>query len=219
MSILKRNAAVVVLAGLVLGGAAVAWAGGGPPRPTVLALAQTGDTTTPPSTPPTPADRRARREAARACLEAAGQDAAARRACLDAAGPHKPGGGPNLRGGPLGGLGMLGKAVHGSVVVPGEAEGTWQTVTFDRGTVNEATDGGTIVLDRPDGEQVTLALTADTTFHGVADAAAIQEGKPAMVVSKDGTATQVVQRDPATAARPDHPTPGNNSDAPVVPND
>lgn len=219
MPMLKRNAAVVVLAGLVLGGTAVAWAGGSPPRPTVVAAAQTGDTTTPPSTPPAPADRHAKRAAARACLESAGEDAAARRACLDAAGLHKPGRGPKHRGGPLGGLGMLGKAVHGSVVVPGEAEGTWQTVTFDRGTVNEATDGDTIVLDRPDGEKVTLAMTADTTFHGVAAAAAIREGKPAMVVSKGGTATQVVQRDPAHAGRPAHPKPGNNGEAPVVPSD
>ena len=235
MQVLKRNVAVIALAGLVLGGAAVAWAGGSPARPTVLAAAQTGDTTTPSSTPApplTPEQRQAKRAALRDCMEKAGEDAAARQACLAAAGlpklgdhprpgglggplgPAGPGGPgrPGLRPGPLGGLG---KAGHGTVIVPGEGD-TWQTVTFDRGKVNEATDGAKIVLDRPDGQKVTIALTADTKYHGIADAASIQKGKPALVVSKDGKATHVVQRDPAHARGPEH---GNNGDVPVVPND
>ena len=219
MSVLKRNAAVIVLAGLVLGGAAVAWAGDNPARPTVLAAAQT-DESAPPTTPPAPLtdeERRARREALRACLEAAGEDAAARQACIPAGarkGPGHPG--RHGRPGPLGGLGLLGRAVHGSAVVPGAIEGTWQTVTFDRGRVEAATDGSKIVLARPDGETVTLALTADTRYHGIADAAGIKEGQPALVISKDATATQVVQRDPAHRKPP---VTGNKGDAPVVPND
>lgn len=223
MQVLKRNVAVIVLAGLVLGGAAAAWAGGSPARPTVLAAAQTGDTATPGSTPApplTPEERQAKRAALRDCVEKAGEDAAARRACLAAAGLPKLGdhphpGGPGRPGFRPGALGALGKAVHGTVIVPGEG-GTWQTVTFDRGKVNEATDGAKIVLDRPDGQKVTIALSADTKYHGIADAASIQEGKPALVVSKDGKATHVVQRDPAHARGPDH---GNNGDVPVVPND
>ncbi|MGI8686381.1 MAG: hypothetical protein ACR2MO_15065, partial [Acidimicrobiales bacterium] len=153
MSMLKRNAAVVVLAGLVLGGAAVAWAGGSPAQPTLLAAAQTDESAPPtsaPATPPAPhteAERPAKRDAIRACLEAAGEDAAARQACVPA-GAHGPGHkdrGPG-RPGPLGGPGILGKAVHGSAVVPGPTEGTWQTVTFDRGKVEAATDGSKIVL-------------------------------------------------------------------------
>jgi hypothetical protein len=241
MSMLKRNAAVVVLAGLVLGGAAVAWAGGGPARPTVLAAAQTDQSAPPPSTPATPAtpatppapltdaERQAKREALKACLEAAGEDAAARQACMPAGMPgpaHKGPGGPGHPG-PLGGLPLLGRAVHGDVVVPGPTEGAWQTVTFDRGKVDEATDASKIVLDRPDGATVTIALTADTKYHMIADAGAIREGEPAMVVSKDGKALQVVQPDPrhrkgpgpGPGGPPPEAVPGNNGDAPVVPND
>ena len=235
MQVLKRNVAVILLAGLVLGGAAVAWAGGSPARPTVLAAAQTGETTTPsstPATPPTPLtpeERQAKRAALKECMEKAGEDTAARQACLAAAGLPRLGergpghGGPGRHGPRPGAMGVLGKAVHGQVVVPADGE-TWQTVTFDRGKVNEATDGSKIVLDRPDGESVTIALTADTKYHGIADAAAIQEGKPAVVISKDGKATQVAQHDPAhvRGPKPGHgpgPAPGNNGEAPVVPND
>lgn len=213
---LKRNAAVIVLAGLVLGGATVAWAGDAPPRPAVVAAAQEGGTT-PTSAPATTAERQAGREALRACVDKAGEDVAARRACLAAAGVAKPDGrrGQARRGGPSWGLGALSKAVHGTLVVPGEG-GTWQTVTFDRGTVDAASGGSKIVLDRPDGEKVTLALTADTRYRGIAGPAAVQEGKAALVVSKDGKATLVVQRDPTRAKRPGT---GNNGDPPVVPND
>lgn len=232
MSMLKRNAAVVLLAGLVLGGAAAAWAGGSPARPTVLAAAQTDGTAPPaatPAKPPSPltdAERQAKHAALRACVEAAGEDVAARKACRPAGGlgggekgPRHGHPGPNPGGhGPLAGLGILGKAVHGSVVVPGATDGTWQTVTFDRGKVDAATDASKIVLARPDGETVTVALTADTRYHGIAGAAGIQEGRRAMVISKDGRATQVVQRDPEHD-KPAVPAPGNNGDAPIVPND
>lgn len=223
MQVLKRNVAVIVLAGLVLGGAGVAWAGPGPARPTVVAAAQTGGTTsTPTSAPPANADRRAKGEALRACVQQAGKDRTALRACLAAAGVPKPAGPGGVKpvkpaGPPRPGLalGALAKAVHGSVIIPGEGT-TWQTVTFDRGSVNAAGDGSKIVLDRPDGQQVTLSLTADTRYQGIAGAAALQDGTPALVVSKDGKATLVVQKDPAHAKRPGA---GNNGDAPVVPND
>ncbi len=250
MSLLKRNAAVVVLAGLVLGGAAAAWAGGSPARPTVLAAAQPDGTVPPVSTPGdaatphaplTDAERQARRDAVRACVEAAGEDATARQACRPADAPRGPGhpgpgpGGPGRPGPGPGGpgrpgpavLGLLGKAVHGSVVVPGPTEGSWQTVTFDRGKVDAATDGSKVVLVRPDGVTVTIALTAGTKYHGIADAAGIKKGEPAMVVSKDGKATHVVQRGsehkkpvPPVPGEPAHESaPGNNGDAPVVPSD
>ena len=192
---LKRNLPMLLVAGLVLGGAAVAWAGGSPARPTLVAAAQqeggTSSTTAP--TRLTPEERQAKMQALRTCMQNAGEDAAARRACLDQAGVRKPRVGAHHKpGGPGVGPGALGRAVHGEVVVPGEND-TWQTVTFDRGTVDEATDGAKIVLDRPDGQTVTLALTADTKYHGIDGAGALQEGKPATVVSKDGKATQVVQ--------------------------
>ncbi|MGH9282282.1 MAG: hypothetical protein ACRD0S_05040, partial [Acidimicrobiales bacterium] len=88
---MKRNAAVVVVVGLVMAGAAVAWAGGAPERPTVLAAAQSTDSTTPGTTqaPLTQEERQARREARRDCLEQAGEDREARRACFEAAGLPK----------------------------------------------------------------------------------------------------------------------------------
>ena len=209
----KRNVAAVLVAGLVLGGGAMALANGSPERPTLLA-AQTQET--PPSTAPgdQKASRRAAADALRACLQQAGEDPAARRTCLQNAGPgvrhglrHRAHG-----GGPLGAL-PLGRAVHGTVIVP-DGNGGWHEVTFDRGSVDEATDGSRIVLVRPDGRTVTLALTGDTTYHGIADAAGIVEGRPALVVSEDGKAVHVAQRDPER-----HHGPGNNERAPGVERD
>jgi hypothetical protein len=209
---LKRNFAVVLIAGLVLGGGAVALAGGDPPRPTVLAA----QTDPPPSSPPdaeAAAERRAAREALRACLEQAGEDEAARRACKEAAGPAFRHGREHRRGpGPLG-LVPLGRAVHGTVTVP-DGNGGWHEVTFDKGTVDEATDASKIVLDRADGQTVTIELTAETKYHGVADAAALVDGRPALVVSRDGKALHVAQRDPDRRHRP-----GNNGEAPGVQRD
>ena len=209
---LKRNFAVVLVAGLVLGGGAVALAGGGPARPTVLAA----QTDPPPSTPNAdePADRRAAREALRACLGQAGEDEAARRACKEAVGPALRRGPAHHRRGP-GALGLapLGRAVHGTVTVP-DGNGGWHEVTFDKGTVDEASDGAKVVLDRPDGQTVTVALTAETRYHGVADAAALVDGRPALVVSQDGKALHVAQRE---ADR--RPGRGNNGEAPGVPRD
>lgn len=218
---LKRNLAVVAVAGLVLGGGGVAWARGGAPRPTLPSAAQAGgaERDRAPAADADGAAHQARRAAhraggaeLRACMEAAGEDRAARRACLAAAGP---GGGPGRRGRVGAPPGILATAVHGTAVVRGDG-GAWQTVTFDRGAVNDATTGSRLVVDRPDGVQVTLALGPDTRYLGVADAAALREGAPVTVVSRDGTATVVAQKYPARAKR--H-RPGNNGGAPVVPSD
>lgn len=184
----KRNFAVVLVAGLVLGGGAVALAKGGPERPTLMA-AQAEETPPPADAE---ADHRARAEALRACLDQAGEDRAARRTCLENAGPGVRHGLKHRRHG--GGL-PLGRAVHGTAILP-DGNGGWHEVTFDRGTVDEATDGSTIVLDRADGQTATVALTADTRYHGVDDAAGIVEGRPAVVVSKDGKALHVLQKEP-----------------------
>ncbi|MGH9151130.1 MAG: hypothetical protein ACRD03_01715, partial [Acidimicrobiales bacterium] len=156
----------------------------------------------------------ARAEALRACLQQAGEDRDARRACLAEAGPAARHGMKHLRRGPGGAFGAfpLGRAVHGTVTVP-DGEGGWREVTFDRGTVDEATDGSRIVLDRPDGPTVTVALTPDTEYHGIADAAAIVAGRPALVVSRDGAALHVAQRDG------DRRGPGNKEGAPGVQRD
>jgi hypothetical protein len=85
------------------------------------------------------------------------------------------------------------RAVHGDIVVKAK-DGSFVTVTFDRGTVTAASDTS-VTLQRPDTDQaVTLAVDANTKVHGVASAAALQTGKDAIVISKAGTATQILQR-------------------------
>ncbi|MCU1463892.1 MAG: hypothetical protein JWO37_3967 [Acidimicrobiales bacterium] len=155
---LKRNIAVVVLAALVLGVGAYAWAEGAPARPaSATATAMAG-------------------------VPAVGgpADAALR--------PMRPAGRALLR-----------RGVHGDVIVK-DKNGTFVTVTFDKGKVTGHT-GSSITVERPDGKSVTLTLDAATTYRGIASAADIRDGKGAIVVSKGGTATTVAQR-PATAGTP-----------------
>ena len=88
------------------------------------------------------------------------------------------------------------RAVHGDVVVKAK-DGTYVTVTFDRGTVTAAS-ATSVTLLRPDTSQpVTLTVDASTKVHGVASAADLKVGQPAVVVSRSGTATQ----SPATPER------------------
>jgi len=85
------------------------------------------------------------------------------------------------------------RAVHGDVVVKAK-DGSYVTVTFDRGTVTAASDTS-VTLQRPDTNQpVTFTVDANTKVHGVASAGALQTGKDAVVISKAGTATQILQR-------------------------
>ena len=151
---MKRNVAAVLVAGLVLGGGATAYAAG-------------------------PA-RGARRECV-AQLKAAGQRRGpearqALRTCMADAGLAK-----------LGAAGLFERAVHGDLVV--RAKGGFQTYTFDKGKV-ESASADSITLTRPDGQQVTLSITADTRHRG---AWPPQAGKPAVVVSQSGRAVLVAQ--------------------------
>jgi hypothetical protein len=85
------------------------------------------------------------------------------------------------------------RAVHGDVVVKAK-DGSFVTITFDRGTVTAASDAS-VTLQRPDTNQpVTLTVDANTKVHGVASASALQSGKDAVVISRAGTATQILQR-------------------------
>jgi hypothetical protein len=88
-------------------------------------------------------------------------------------------------------------------------DGTFEEVTFDRGTLT-AVSATSVTLHRPDGVDVTLKLDGDTRYRGVENAAALQTDKPAAVISKDGTAKVVMQRDPDAAPRrrPGGPRPG-----------
>jgi hypothetical protein len=101
-------------------------------------------------------------------------------------------------------LGLLRRTDHGTFEVRTKA-GQWVTYTFDRGKVT-AVNGQTITLARPDGQSTTLTITPETRFRGVATAQDVQTGKGAIVVSKDGNAVVVAQRDPRTRpARPAQP--------------
>jgi hypothetical protein len=83
------------------------------------------------------------------------------------------------------------RTVHADLVVQ-DKSGAFVTVTIDRGTVS-AVNATSITLDRADGKQATLTIDTNTKVHGVASVPAVQTGKMATVVSRDGTATQIVQ--------------------------
>ena len=110
--------------------------------------------------------------------------------------PDRPSDRPTVRDGANAGPGPLRRAVHGDLVVRGQ-DGRFESLTFDRGTVNEATDTSKLVLDRPDGKQVTLELTSETRYRGMEGAAQVREGQPAVATSRDGNALSVRQRDPS----------------------
>jgi hypothetical protein len=193
---IRRNIAVFLVAATVLGGGALALAQGQPERPT-----------TEPGSSKAPADpqvdRQARREAARKCRESAGEDRAKRQQCRQ---QFKQGRGKG--GGPLR------RAVHGDLVVPAEG-GAFEKVTFDRGKVSQSSDPGRIVIDRPDGQQVTLALTPETRYRGIEGADQLRKGQNAVVTSRDGKALTVAQRDPGKTG----PRSGNKEGGPGVPHD
>ena len=89
---------------------------------------------------------------------------------------------------------ILGRAIHGDLIVPGE-DGSWQNVAVDRGTVT-AIDESSIEIERPDGKKVKAKLDENTRYGPRRERTDIQTGQPAMVVQKDGTAVGVFQRDP-----------------------
>ena len=126
-----------------------------------------------------------------------------------------PGDGPR-RPGPGGGQhpGPLARAVHGDLIVKAQ-DGTFEKVAFDRGTLTAAS-GTSLTLHRPDGVEVTVKLGDETRYRGVENAAALQTGRPAAVISKDGAARVVMQRDPDAEPRrrPGGPRAGGRPGAP-----
>ena len=172
---LKRNVALFLMAGLILGGGAVAWARSDGGRPTLAATTATGK----------PGGRQQ-------CLAqngvTAGQrpTAAQRQAvleCLQAAGaPGK------------GAKGLLARVVHGDLVVRG-AGGKFTNVVYDRGK-EKGLAGDKLTITRPDGVDVTVTLTSSTRYRGVQNSAGLQTGRPTLVLSNpDGTALIVAQPD------------------------
>ena len=90
-------------------------------------------------------------------------------------------------------LALFRRADHGTLEVKNKA-GQWVTYTFDKGKVT-AVSASSITLARPDGQSVTIAITAETKFRGVSSAADVTVGRAAIVVSDNGHALWVAQRD------------------------
>jgi hypothetical protein len=172
----KRRVAVLVLAGGLLLGGATAWAqtgGGDPSRPATSEQA--------PSTTTAKDARRAAREARKSRLKEKAQ--ARREARQDA---KLPG---------------VGNAVHGTLTVRTDGGG-YEDITFDRGTVKAVTAGSITIANegRPD---VTITVNADTKVPGAASATDLRTDAPATVISKNGVATQILQRGHKKSSQPD----------------
>lgn len=169
----KRLLAWPLAVALVVGGGAVAWSQNEGP----------------------PADRPARREALERCRAEAGvaqgqkPTAEQRRAaaeCLRAAGFEH---GRRHHHGHPGGI--LGRAVHGDLIVRTQ-DGGFETVAYDRGE-QKSRSATRLTIVRPDGVEVTVELTGDTRYKGVDGPDPLEDGRPTVVVSKDGKALVVGQ--------------------------
>lgn len=86
--------------------------------------------------------------------------------------------------------GLYARTDHATVEV--KRKGQWVTYDLDRGTVT-AVSATSITLARPDGQSVTEAINSETKYKGVTSAAAIQTGRPALVLSENGTAVRIRQ--------------------------
>jgi hypothetical protein len=84
--------------------------------------------------------------------------------------------------------------VHGDLIVRGK--NGFQNVTYDRGKEDGVSDN-TLTITRPDGKNVSVKLTSDTKYKGVKDASELQTGRPTLVVSQNGNALIVGQRNGA----------------------
>lgn len=159
----KRMVGVLVLASLVVGGSAFAYAQAQPDDPA-------------PAQGQAPAGAPNRWARCRAAAQTDEQNEAAdprlRRLCRRHA--------------------LLARTVHADLVV--KAGEGFRNLTFDRGEVTAVSDTS-ITLHRPDGVDVTVALTANTRYRGVDGPGAIETGKPAVVLAGDGSALVVGQRD------------------------
>jgi hypothetical protein len=106
---------------------------------------------------------------------------------------------------------LLARADHGSLEV--RVKGQWVTFTLDAGKVTSVS-GSSITLARPDGQNVTEAITSGTRFKGVTSPTAIVVGKRARVISQNGVAVQVAQR--SGNASPSPATTGPAGTAPAA---
>ncbi len=83
------------------------------------------------------------------------------------------------------------RAIHGDLIVR-QADGTFGPATMDRGKVSAKSSSG-FTLVRPDGVTVSVTVGDATKYRGVANFDALQVGKPAVAVVKNGVAVMVGQ--------------------------
>jgi len=211
---MKRRIALLIVAAVVVGGGALAWAEAGPSRPSdsrdsasdLAGFAETAQS----SAGSQSQKRGALRQAMQQCRQQAGiaqpqpgtrptPPTAAQRQqvldCLAKAGFSMPQyrRGFGRDGGPRA---FLGRAIHGELIVP-DTNGTFRTVVFDRGT-EDGDVNHTLTITRSDKAKVTVQLTGSTKYAGVADESQLQAGRETVVVAdKDGKAILVGQRNPA----------------------
>ena len=179
---LKRHLGGLIVAALVAGGGATAWAAA-PDTPGTTATAD--------------AKSRPTAEQAKACRDAhkAGQEPS--EDCQQFRQQKRRRHASDKAGGAI-----LRHTIHGDLVVKGK-DGAIENVTLDKGTVESKGDR-TITLKREDGKSVTLKVDDETRYKGVDDFAGVQTGKPAVIISKDGVARSVGQR----GAGREQPAPG-----------
>jgi hypothetical protein len=106
---------------------------------------------------------------------------------------------------------LMRRVVHGDLTV--RTKNGFEKVTYDRGTVT-AKDGSSITLKRPDGVAVTVKVADTTRYKGVQSLDQVQVDKPAIVLSKDGTALTVAQR---SADNPGRTAPARSGGAGATP--
>ena len=179
---LKRNLAVLVLVGSLLGGGAFAWAqtsDGSPSAPT----------TSVPNEQQSPASRRA---ALQDCAKQAGVTDAKSATPEQRQQVKKCVQDKGIKGRPGQRAGILKRVVHGDLIVRGQND-QFQNVTYDRGK-EDGVSGDKLTITRPDNHKVTVKLTKDTKYRGVENASQLQAGRQTLVVSKDGNALIVGQR-------------------------
>ena len=201
----KRILGATIAAVLVLGLAGMAFAAASPGRPEADLGAEALQLAADAGTPGAPSA--GKRDELRACVRAKVDGGAERKAAVqecaaqlgvDRRGLGKPGkpGRQDRRGQP--GQGArdpgLGRAAHAEAVVPKVgADGQWETVVLDRGTVTAAA-ADAISLQRPDGPTVTVKVAAGTKVRGAASAADLDTGREVVVVSAGGEARSIVAR-------------------------
>jgi hypothetical protein len=103
---------------------------------------------------------------------------------------------PTQKGARKAGGQFLRRVVHGDLTV--RAKDGFQQVTYDRGKVTSKT-GNSLTLQRPDNVTVTITVDSNTKYRGITSVDELTVNKPAVVVSKNGTALMVGQRNGAAA--------------------